>query len=309
MMAGLLGITRPSSRSVKETSELLEAIVANMSTTTRPPSCRSNQSNRSSSQSTSSRASSRTTSVCGASVACDLRQFSQARGRIGILPHETTSVHPPLSMDELLSDVAGRNGHWKQKRATEELERRNEFQARMGLEILLEKQLLQHQKDEEREWRRKVRALSAVSAWSRLSSQCLVQDQTHQRVMEDRRQEEERKADDERQMRSRLPRTCGDCGGTGCCVACRGIGYGHAVYLSANAGPRSTLFHGKTTYGCTACGGVRDGGDVWGSEASTRGDGHCTNCGGLGKVLPAQMELNEVAEEASTTFVTNFGLD
>lgn len=202
-------------------------------------------------------------------------------------------------MDELLSDVAGRNGHWKQKRATEELERRNVIQARMGQDQFLEKQLLQHHKDDEREWHRKVRTLSAETAWRRLSSQCLAQDKTRQRVMEDRRQEEEWKADEERQMRSRLPRTCGDCGGTGFCVACQGTGYGHAVYLSVNAGPGSTFFRGKTTYGCTACGGVRDGGDVWGSEASTRGAGHCSNCGGLGKVHPAHMELNKVAEESA----------
>lgn len=225
-------------------------------------------------------------------AACNLRQFSMHR-RLGAAETDCQKqVEGKVNMAELLIDIKGGNGHWKQCRAkeqyvlemkkTEEAERKARLQeARKrnheALEAakqkkLLEEEMRRNQARAERERLQREAELAILRAKQE-------EDAHNQRCRE--------------QLHLlKHPRPCGVCTGSGKCQKCGGTGFFEAVYLcSATAtGRKHDQFHGRTRRGCSECGGYKKDEDE-GNVATPMttclnpitGSGLCPTCDGTGK--------------------------
>lgn len=230
-------------------------------------------------------------------ASCQLRNCSQTRGQLRSIGKEVSFARP--TVEELEEDLTGWNGKWKKQRALELLfERAEEEKAQEALrakhneERLQQKQAveawLKERADDERRQRDafferielKKKSQQAVCVWRRLSQMLL-------------------RADEERIPRLLEPTPCERCNSSGRCGNCNGSGSLSAVYLSSKVGLgnedrqfRNNRFHGTSSYGCTLCGGVRDGSEALGCETANRkGTGNCFECGGAGVIHPSLVQV------------------
>eukprot|EP00440_Ansanella_granifera_P040537 gb/GFBE01043965.1/.p1 GENE.gb/GFBE01043965.1/~~gb/GFBE01043965.1/.p1 ORF type:complete len:292 (+),score=72.09 gb/GFBE01043965.1/:1-876(+) len=234
----------------------------------------------------------------GAVASRNLRGFSEARCLIQKEIPQTPETIP--SFEELERDLNGWNGTWKKKKAAELMKERMRLQMAEDIEKRLAEEERRRKIEERQEWlrrakeqeqqeilkemercRAKQRAAKAACSWQLFSRRAL--------------QEEERL-----QQRLRHPTACGACSGSGRCQRCNGQGSLVATYLAPSvkgsvAHPR---FHGRSSYGCSSCGGFRDGSEELGESATFEGTGRCTACKGHGQIWPTLAEVLEREKRA-----------
>eukprot|EP00746_Dinoflagellata_sp_MGD_P156689 gnl/MRDRNA2_/MRDRNA2_85935_c0_seq2.p1 gnl/MRDRNA2_/MRDRNA2_85935_c0~~gnl/MRDRNA2_/MRDRNA2_85935_c0_seq2.p1 ORF type:complete len:407 (+),score=114.09 gnl/MRDRNA2_/MRDRNA2_85935_c0_seq2:114-1334(+) len=231
----------------------------------------------------------------------NLRQFSRfhrcpSKGAEAV-PLTGTKM-PEAKMAELLCDLKGGNGHWKQERAKEqyaqemksqeeaerkarlkEARRLNQEALQLAkLKKLQDEEMRRNKEREERERKQREAELAVLKA----------------------KQEEEKhiKRCYEQLHLLKQPRPCNTCKGSGKCIQCDGRGFFEAVYLSSvtETGRKHDQFHGRTRRGCPTCGGCKtneDAGTVLTPLLQCKnpiaGTGLCTTCAGSGKT-----KLNKV---------------
>lgn len=192
-------------------------------------------------------------------------------------------------MSELLADLKGCNGRWKQAKAREEWERQMKLREVWENRRRAEAAELRRKKAEELE---NIRRQKELDIQRRLEEQ-----ERHRREAEERarqlalEEEKERlRLEEERRLwQLQQPRPCSTCGGSGECVSCSGRGYFLAMYLAPVVCQDSLSFHGRTQRGCEACGG--DPHEH--AERLTKGTGKCGTCTGTGKVVPTLPETKQ----------------
>jgi len=195
----------------------------------------------------------------------------------------------PLVPDaELLVDLYGGNGRWKQQRAQEEWER--QIKQREHEEVLR----LEH---EERQRIKRAEARERQRRREEAERKRLLEEQERQRRLEEERERLRREAqererlrllEEERQRQRKAPRPCPVCEGSSRCQVCSGKGYGFTLFLSSQVQTKqSTVYSssskqfGARPRGCEACSGFGDEA-TWGEYL--QGSGKCRNCEGHGKV-------------------------
>lgn len=234
-------------------------------------------------------------------AACNLRQFSMNRRW---LEEDKNPKDEETNMVELLIDLKGGNGHWKQCRAKEkyaqemklqdEKDRKNrllEARRRNAEAKEAERQRKLHEEErrrnmeiQERERRQREEELAALRA--------------------KKEQEAHNKACREQLSELKKPRPCNVCKGSGKCTTCGGKGYFAAMYLSTSVacGRTHDQFHGRTRRGCAECGGFKkdeDEGNVPVPLTAAvlcnnpiTGSGLCSSCNGTGKTKLAQADVS-----------------
>ncbi|CAJ1340737.1 unnamed protein product [Effrenium voratum] len=180
------------------------------------------------------------------------------------------------SFEELERDMQGWNGPWKKKKAAVLMQERLRVDHQELVRKRLEKeehrrrveerreQLRRTMEEEQRELQEEIqrhetrqRAQRLACAWSDFARRAVM---LRERLIESMRQ----------------PSECLACRGTGRCARCHGQGTRTVTYLSSNVQCRADdLFRGRCVYGCHACGGVRDGTDIYGQASSQLGTGLC----------------------------------
>lgn len=233
-------------------------------------------------------------------AACNLRQFSMHR-RYDV---EEKKTPEETNMVELLIDLKGGNGHWKQCRAKEKYAQEMKAQEERNRKNRLLEARRRNAEAKEAERQRKL------------------QEEERRRNMEiaerERRQREEElaaiRAKKEQEEHNRVcraqlselkkPRPCNICKGSGKCIACGGKGYFAAMYLSGSVATGRThdSFHGKTRRGCAECGGCKkdeDEGNVHVPLTAASlcnnpitGSGLCSPCNGTGKTKLARADIS-----------------
>lgn len=206
-------------------------------------------------------------------------------------------------MSDLLIDLKGSNGHWRQDRAKEnyikemklqeENARRNKLrEARKRHAEIIEAARQQKLQDEERR-----RNLELAERERRQQEEQLAL------LRAKREQEEHNKACNEQLKQLKQPRPCGVCKGTGKCITCGGKGYFAATYISrvVNKESKHRQFHGRTRRGCYDCGGVKkdeNEGNVtvpltMATDCNNpiTGTGLCSTCDGTGKTRLSHADI------------------
>lgn len=231
-------------------------------------------------------------------AACNLRSFSMHRRWLSPEPENVGSAE--TNMLELLIDLKGGNGRWKQVRAKEqyaqemklkeECERKTRLQEarrrnQEALEAakqkkLQEEEMRRNQERAERERQQKEAQLALLRA--------------------KQEEEEHNKACKEQLWHLKQARPCVVCKGSGKCTTCSGKGYFAATYLSTSVatGRKHDQFHGRTRRGCAECGGFKKDEDE-GTVATPltmcnnpiTGSGMCSTCDGTGKTKLSQADI------------------
>ncbi|CAE7202823.1 TANC1 [Symbiodinium natans] len=226
----------------------------------------------------------------------NLRRFSKQRGLVQQDADAKDEEVP--SLEELERDLQGWNGQWKKKKASVlilerlRLDREAEIRRREELEERRRRQeekrehvrrtMEQEQRELQEEIKRheaRVKSLDAAKAWQNFAHRIVcLQDQ----LMEELKQ----------------PWTCSTCSGSGLCYRCKGEGILSVTYLSSSVHTRNEdAFRGRCAYGCHACGGTRDGRDVYGHETGELGSGLCLKCAGQGQIWPSLRDVLDQMEE------------
>lgn len=230
----------------------------------------------------------------------NLRRVSLQRGLVHETPPSKSDELP--SFEELSRDLQGWNGRWKQKKASVLMEERLRVDEMEILQKRYEMEERRRKDEEKREHRRRTieleqhelqeevarhearqKAKRLASAWSRMASRALeLQELLIEKLLE--------------------PSDCGACHGSGECLKCRGEGLLTVTYLTPSVQTRKDeVFRGRCVYGCNACGGVRDGNDIFGQQSAQPGTGVCRICHGQGQIWPsmrdvmAQVQAREVS--------------
>eukprot|EP00930_Biecheleria_cincta_P024292 TRINITY_DN17395_c0_g1_i1.p1 TRINITY_DN17395_c0_g1~~TRINITY_DN17395_c0_g1_i1.p1 ORF type:complete len:329 (+),score=64.54 TRINITY_DN17395_c0_g1_i1:32-988(+) len=230
-------------------------------------------------------------SCFGLAASRHLREFSIARHLVH--PDKPVEIETIPSFEELEQDLKGWNGSWKKKKAGDLMQERIRIQMAEEMDRKLAAEERRRQFEERQEWYRRAK-----------------EDADKQLQLEAQRNEAKQKSirlafcwqsfgrrtvqQEERQIEElRAPVTCESCEGSGGCKNCAGAGVIHTTYLSSNTDSRSPhrRFHGQSAYGCSFCGGVRDGKEALGKYAEHAGSGKCASCGGHGKIWPKLAEI------------------
>lgn len=227
----------------------------------------------------------------GLAASRNLREFSVARHLAQPDKPDEGEVIP--SFEELEQDLKGWNGRWKKKRAVELMQERLRIQMVEDMERKLAEEERRRQLQERQEWYRRAKEdsdkqvqLAAQRAEAKersLKMACSWQSFARRTVQQEERLREQLRA----------PITCDSCEGSGECKNCCATGIIHATYLSSttNADEKQQRFHGRSAYGCSFCGGLRDGKEALGKFAEHAGTGKCAKCGGRGKIWPPLAEV------------------
>jgi hypothetical protein len=211
-------------------------------------------------------------------AAYNLRQFSETRHRVST---EHTASSPNFTLDKI--DLIGGNGRWRQRlaevefarRAVEEEKRQREMQAAAQEKEQRQKQreTRRRQRQEEEERRRE-----AQREWERQE-----QLERERQIREAEEAERQRREEQEREWLARQPKTCHNCGGSGKCPACNGIGQLFALFLAPSVKGQCTKGgYGRMQQGCETCYGFKQN---LMAEVK-KGTGRCAVCDGWGKIKP-----------------------
>ncbi|CAE7216613.1 unnamed protein product [Symbiodinium necroappetens] len=226
----------------------------------------------------------------------NLRRLSKQRG---LVQRDTEPQGEEIpSLEELERDLQGWNGQWKKKKAAvlilerlrldqeaedrrrEELEerRRRQEEKREQMRRIMEQEQRELQEEIKRHEAR-VKSLNAAKTWQSFAHRIV---SLQEKLIEELKQ----------------PWTCPTCSGSGLCNRCKGEGTLSVTYLSSNVQARNAdAFRGRCVYGCHACGGIRDGRDVYGHETAELGSGLCLKCAGQGQIWPSLREVLAQMEE------------
>lgn len=226
----------------------------------------------------------------------NLRRLSKQRG---LVQRDTEPQGEEIpSLEELERDLQGWNGQWKKKKAAvlilerlrldqeaedrkrEELEerRRRQEEKREQMRRIMEQEQRELQEEIKRHEAR-VKSLNAAKTWQSFAHRIV---SLQEKLIEELKQ----------------PWTCPTCSGSGLCNRCKGEGTLSVTYLSSNVQARNAdAFRGRCIYGCHACGGIRDGRDVYGHETAELGSGLCLKCAGQGQIWPSLREVLAQMEE------------
>lgn len=273
-----LGSSRASSRHSRRCSEFGDSVTSALFLKTSPVQSRP-----------ASRGPSK--SCFGLAASRNLREFSIARHLVH--PDKPIESDTIPGFEELEQDLKGWNGSWKKKRAGELMQDRLRIQMSEEMDRKLAAEERRRQFEERQEWYRRAKEdadkqsqhetnrYEAKQKSMRLA--CCWQSLARRTVQQEERQIEELRA----------PVTCEPCEGSGTCKNCTGAGVIHATYLSSSTDCRSPhpRFHGRSAYGCSCCGGLRDGGEALGQYAEHAGSGKCASCGGHGQIWPKLAEV------------------
>lgn len=209
-----------------------------------------------------------------------------------------------INMEQLLMDLKGGNGHWKQIRAKETYA-----------------QEIKNQEEHERKSRlREARRLKRERAYAAKQEQLLQEElrRNREKAEKDRQMEEEEKAllrakqreeEHNKQCKQQLEylkesRPCNICKGSGKCITCGGKGFFSAMYLSSSVatGRKHDQFHGRTRRGCAECGGFKKDEDEGSVEVPQKmaatcnnpitGSGFCAACDGTGKTKLSHADIS-----------------
>jgi len=195
---------------------------------------------------------------------------------------------------DLLVDLCGGNGCWKQRKAQKEWARQKAQKEKEEQERKLQKERERLSKLDRAERRRKREEAERLRVLQEQERERL-RKLDEERLLRELEEERERKRlEEERQRQRRLPRQCETCSGSGRCGDCRGKGSNTVLYLSRSvekvSSARSTgsaaKGYGSWPQGCVSCGGIGDN-STWGGFRA--GSGKCATCAGCGKV-PAPKE-------------------
>mmetsp|Transcript_9175 Transcript_9175/g.21439 ORF Transcript_9175/g.21439 Transcript_9175/m.21439 type:complete len:319 (-) Transcript_9175:37-993(-) len=235
--------------------------------------------------------------VPGPAESRDLRRFSKQRGLVAEARDLKAEEIP--SLEELERDLQGWNGQWKKKKASvlilERLRLDQEEEDRKREELEERRRRMEERRDhmrrtveqEQRELQEeisrheaRVRSLKAAKTWQNFAHRVVSLQET---LIEELKR----------------PSPCSACSGSGLCHRCKGEGTLSVTYLSSNVQNRSDAdsFRGRVAYGCHACGGTRDGRDVYGQETAELGSGICLKCGGEGQIWPTLREVLAQVED------------
>lgn len=225
-------------------------------------------------------------------TARDLRKFSVDRRRLS--PQPVEAKPPEANMVQLLVDLKGSNGRWKQDRAKEKYAEELKVRAENDRKERLREARKCHaaaieaarQKKLQEAERRRLEEIAERERRQREEELALLRAK--------QAQEEHNEACREQLRVLKHPRPCHVCKGLGKCTTCGGKAYFEATYLAHTTatGRKHDLFHGRTRRGCAECGGYKkdeDEGNVVVPQAMSSavmaiaGSGLCSACDGTGK--------------------------
>lgn len=225
-----------------------------------------------------------------------LRRISEAR--LTLPPGRRASwdlvPRPPASEGELLADLEGRNGRWKQQRAQQGLDKLAQLRAEENEQQQAKEKLRQEKRDERAEWVRMQQEIDQEWMDARMKEHRLESERARRQAAVEEQARLEREALEAKRQSLRRPRPCTSCGGTGKCEGCAGTGSVSAVYLSSKvSNPNAERFYGRAVHGCECCGGRRGRDEAIPESASTHhsGSGKCATCAGTGATRPTEAEV------------------
>mmetsp|Transcript_119273 Transcript_119273/g.210710 ORF Transcript_119273/g.210710 Transcript_119273/m.210710 type:complete len:278 (-) Transcript_119273:148-981(-) len=211
-------------------------------------------------------------------AAFNLRQYAEEHQHVP--PSRPRSTGKIIPIEKI--DLLGGNGRWRQRKATEEFERRRlEELERMRLEKIRQEE--RRRKQAEIAERKRRHQIEEERRWQEEREQKR-QDQLMREKAKREAEEKERlrREEEERERLRRLPKTCETCDGTGKCQVCMGKGFYFSMYLVNKVDEDTLLDFGRQLQGCGNCGGYAQGitGEV------KKGTGKCPACNGTGKIWP-----------------------
>lgn len=231
-------------------------------------------------------------------AACNLRQFSLHRRFVSTEAENTSE--PATNMVELLIDLKGGNGRWKQIRAKEQYALEMKLKEEAERKARLQEARKRNQQALEAAKQKKLQEEEMRRNQERAERERL-QREAELAILKAKREEEEHsKRCHEQLVLLKQPRPCGVCKGSGKCTQCKGKGFFEAMYLSSSTGTgrKHDQFHGRTRRGCAECGGYKkdeDEGTVFTPLTQCNnpisGSGFCPTCDGSGKTKLSHADI------------------
>lgn len=206
--------------------------------------------------------------------------------------------------EELLDDIKGYNGKWKQTKAgsawPEHLERKENEKQRQEAEKEKREALRLKQQRAVSEHYLKIRQRRVMEEERKRLAEIK---RAKQQAMLEEELQKKRADEDERNRKLNEKKPCGTCEGSGTCVQCHGKGYHVFMYLSSQVTATSNEFRGRMAKGCEHCGGLSE---YTASGKLKKGNGKCSECDGTGKVDVDREEQLERGKNGS--FLNKHGM-
>eukprot|EP00933_Yihiella_yeosuensis_P033355 TRINITY_DN27083_c0_g1_i1.p1 TRINITY_DN27083_c0_g1~~TRINITY_DN27083_c0_g1_i1.p1 ORF type:complete len:444 (+),score=88.08 TRINITY_DN27083_c0_g1_i1:81-1334(+) len=231
-------------------------------------------------------------------------------------PHRASAVHsspmrPKRPEDPLtVTDLAGGNGRWRQRKAEAEFAKREiqEADDRRQESLKRERERLRQLEEEEKSRRIQLEMQQEIQAELARRRR---EEEEEAKLRFEEREKQRKKLEEEMLRRLKYARKpCQKCDSSGVCMLCKGDGYHFKLLLSPQivstskyvATKNRTELYGSVPFGCKGCANASEygkvSGDLW------KGNGVCPTCRGVGS-LPSDAAIADMATEAAKTLAGN----
>lgn len=236
--------------------------------------------------------------------ACNLRHFSIVRRRLHAEVKQ--EERPATAMADLMDNLKGANGHWKQLRAREEWDHQMRLKEEYDRKMKIKEERQRKRHAEFLEKQKKIQEEELRRKLEEEERQRILEEEKLAKIRAQQEKEKQRKLREQKLWELKQPRTCEMCAGSGECPRCGGRGYFDAVYLSKAVQPEGLRgqFYGRTRRGCGECGGFKEDEDHGRDDKPPQlpsepvsGNGLCANCKGTGKTKLSSAEIKRQMDE------------